>query len=84
MLKDVSIIRQWSGSYSMTPDGNPIIGETSIPGFYICVGMCGHGFMFGPALGEFMAHHIMTGTWPINMDEFASNRNFLKGEEALK
>ncbi|MBN2092735.1 FAD-binding oxidoreductase [candidate division KSB1 bacterium] len=84
MLKDISIIRQWSGSYSMTPDGNPIIGETKIPGFYICVGMCGHGFMFGPALGEFMAHHILTGTWPINMDEFACNRNFIKGKEALK
>ncbi len=84
MLKEVSIIRQWSGSYSMTPDGNPIIGETTIPGFYICGGMCGHGFMFGPALGEFMAHHILTGTWPMNMDEFACNRDFLKGKEALK
>ena len=50
-LESVAVVRQWSGSYSMTPDGNPIVDETNIPGVYVSVGMCGHGFMLGPGFG---------------------------------
>lgn len=82
-LENVAVVRQWSGSYSMTPDGNPIVDETNIPGIFVSVGMCGHGFMLGPALGEFMAHYILRHKWPIDMREFAFNRDFSGGLEAL-
>jgi len=75
-LKNVAVLRQWAGSYSMTPDGSPIVGETDVKGFYCSVGMCGHGFMLGPALGKYLAQYMTEGVWPIDMDEFAFGRRF--------
>ncbi|MCX7785234.1 MAG: FAD-binding oxidoreductase [candidate division WOR-3 bacterium] len=82
-LKGIKIIRQWAGSYEMTPDGNPIVDRTPIEGFYISAGMCGHGFMFGPALGKFLAELITKGKSPIPLDDFALRRQFTK-TEAMK
>lgn len=75
-IKQVAVLRQWAGSYSMTPDGSPIVGETDVKGFYCCVGMCGHGFMLGPALGKFIAQYMTEGSWSIPMEEFAFGRFF--------
>ncbi|MBN2415128.1 FAD-binding oxidoreductase [bacterium] len=75
-LEDVAILRQWSGSYSMTPDGSPIVDETSVAGFFCSVGMSGHGFMLGPALGESLAGYMVNKTWPFDMSEFAFGRSF--------
>ncbi len=82
-LKGIKVIRQWAGSYEMTPDGNPIVDKTPIDGFYISAGMCGHGFMFGPALGKYMAEIIIDGKSSLALDDFALNRSFGKAE-ALK
>lgn len=75
-LKNVAVLRQWAGSYSMTPDGSPIVGETEIEGFYCCAGMCGHGFMLGPAMGKWMAHYITENDWLIPMDECVYGRKY--------
>jgi sarcosine oxidase subunit beta len=75
-LENVAVLRQWAGSYSMTPDGNPIVDKTDLDGFYCSVGMCGHGFMLGPALGQYLADYIVHGKWEIAMDEFAFGRSF--------
>jgi sarcosine oxidase subunit beta len=82
-LKKLKVIRQWAGSYEMTPDGNPIVDRTPIEGFYISSGMCGHGFMFGPALGKFMAEMVTVGKSSIPLADFALNREFQK-PEAMK
>lgn len=82
-LKNLKVLRQWAGSYEMTPDGNPIVDRTPIKGFYISAGMCGHGFMFGPALAKFMAEMITAGESSIPLDDFALNREF-KNAEAMK
>lgn len=82
-LENLKIIRQWAGSYEMTPDGNPIVDKTPIDGFYVSVGMCGHGFMFGPALGKYMAELITQGKSSLPIDDFALNRSFGK-KEAMK
>ncbi|MCK5147376.1 FAD-binding oxidoreductase [bacterium] len=75
-LENVAILRQWAGSYCMTPDGSPIVDETPVKGLYCSVGMSGHGFMLGPALGKFLAEYIVDGTWPFDMSEFAYGRKF--------
>jgi len=80
-LNNVSILRQWAGSYSMTPDGNPIIGETEVKGLYCGVGMCGHGFMLGPAIGKFLAQYMTETIWPFPMDEFIYGRKFGEREK---
>ena len=82
-LESVSLLRHWSGSYTMTPDGNPIVDESPIPGLYIAAGLCGHGFMLAPAIGRHLAERMITGKWQRDFSEFAFNRVF-SGEESLK
>jgi len=82
-LESLAILRQWAGSYTVTPDGNPIVDKTEIPGYYVSTAMCGHGFMLGPALGKLMADYMIDDEWPYDMSEFAYNRNFQKAAEAL-
>jgi sarcosine oxidase subunit beta len=79
-LKELKVIRQWAGSYEMTPDGNPIVDKTPVEGFYISAGMCGHGFMFGPALGKCMSELVTEGKSSLPLDDFALNRSFGKAE----
>jgi len=79
-LANVKIMRQWSGSYEMTPDGNPILDKTDVEGFWIVGGMCGHGFMLGPEIGWLAAEYITQGKPPYNIDEFSIKRDFSKTE----
>ncbi|MEE8410332.1 MAG: FAD-binding oxidoreductase, partial [Myxococcota bacterium] len=61
-LARVKVLRQWAGCYDMTPDGNPIIGETkAVAGFYQLHGFMGHGFMMAPAVTKLVAAHIADG-----------------------
>jgi sarcosine oxidase subunit beta len=82
-LKKAAILRNWSGSYTMTPDGNPIVDESEIEGFYIASGMSGHGFMFGPAIGKHLAHFMLSGQWGADFSEFSIKREF-KSKENMK
>ncbi len=82
-LRNVKIIRQWSGSYAMTPDGNPILDKTAVENFWIVGGMCGHGFMLGPEIGWCAAEYIYNGKPPYDISEFSLQRDF-KGKEVMK
>jgi len=79
-LAGVKVIRQWAGSYEMSPDGNPLCGPTPLRGFYVSAGMSGHGFMFGPALGRLMAELMTAGQAPLPLDGFRLDRSFGKAE----
>ena len=79
-LKDLNVLRHWGGSYSMTPDGSPIIDKTTTGGFYVAAGMSGHGFMFGPAIGKFLTRIILDDSYPYDWDEFKLNRDFSRTE----
>lgn len=83
LLEKASILRQWAGCYTMTPDGSPIVDESPIPNLYIASGMSGHGFMFGPGIGRHLAHFIVEAEWDVDFREFAIDRAF-KSKESLK
>lgn len=77
-LRYLKVRRTWRGQYPMTPDGFPIVGwmneaENLIHG----VGMCGQGFMLGPAMGELLAR-MATG----EIDE--KDRKVLKSFEPYR
>ncbi len=48
---ELEVLRQWAGPYDVTPDGQPILGEP-LPGFFLCCGFVGHGFMMAPVIGK--------------------------------
>ena len=79
-LAQARVIRHWGGCYEMTPDGSPIVDATAIKGFYVAIGMCGHGFMFGPAMGKFIAQIMLEGTYPYDWSEFKIGRDFSRLE----
>jgi len=59
-LGDVKVVRQWAGPYDMSPDGDPIVGEApGTPGFYLCCGFVGHGFMMAPVVSRYYARHLL-------------------------
>lgn len=82
-LQNAAILRHWSGSYTMTPDGNPIVDSTPVENLYVASGMSGHGFMFAPSIGKHLARYILTGEWDADFSEFALDRSF-SGQEKLK
>ena len=58
-LKNLRIRRTWRGTYPMTPDGSPILGEVAdLEGYILAVGTCGQGFMLGPGVGQVLNHLI--------------------------
>jgi sarcosine oxidase subunit beta len=62
VLGHVKVVRQWAGPYDLTPDMNPIVGEApGVPGFYLCCGFVGHGFMMAPVVARYYARHLAGG-----------------------
>ena len=58
-IKQLRVIRQWAGSYNISPDRQPIICESEQqPGFFMAVGFSGHGFMMGPSIGVYLTDLI--------------------------
>lgn len=79
-LATARVIRHWGGCYSMTTDGSPFIDKTDINGFYVAIGMSGHGFMFAPAIGRYISEIILDGRPPFDWSEFSMGRDFSRQE----
>jgi sarcosine oxidase subunit beta len=61
-LGDVKVVRQWAGPYDLTPDNNPLVGEApGVPGFFLCSGFVGHGFMMAPVVTRHYAAALTGG-----------------------
>jgi len=57
-LSHVKVVRQWAGMADMTPDFAPIMGKTSIEGFYLDSGWGTWGFKATPVCGKTMAYTV--------------------------
>lgn len=60
-LKDLQVIRMWTGVDGDTADGCPVVGASSVPGLFHAFGFCGHGFQIGPAAGAVIAELAVDG-----------------------
>ncbi len=85
-LRDVRVLRQWTGICDMTPDYSPIMGEVpGLKGFILDVGWGTYGFKAGPVSGKRIAELIATGRTPEVLKPFSITRfwdNHLLGEKA--
>ncbi|MCB2185580.1 MAG: FAD-binding oxidoreductase [Deltaproteobacteria bacterium] len=74
-LKDVHVIRTWSGIIAQMSDGIPVLGLTEeVPGFVFCTGFSGHGFGIGPIIGKLMCELIMDCQVSIPLKDFCFSR----------
>ncbi|WP_040786715.1 NAD(P)/FAD-dependent oxidoreductase [Nocardia pneumoniae] len=58
---DPRITGSYVGAYDVTPDYNPIIGPSPVPGLFLATGFSGHGFKFSPAVGRLAADLLLDG-----------------------
>lgn len=61
-LRDLQIIRMWTGVDGDTADGSPVIGPSGkVAGLFHGFGFCGHGFQLGVGAGAVLAELIVDG-----------------------
>ena len=73
-VRDLKILRQWTGRCDISADFSPIMGFTGVDGFVITTGWGTWGFKGIPAGGEQMAELIATGRTPELIAPFALSR----------
>jgi sarcosine oxidase, subunit beta len=74
LLGKVKLMRAWGGLCDVTPDYSPIMGETSVEGFYLDGGWGTYGFKASPICGVTLAELIATGRVPELIKPFALSR----------
>jgi sarcosine oxidase, subunit beta len=75
VLKNLHVIRMWSGLIAMISDGIPVLGLTEeVPGFAFSTGFSGHGFGLAPVIGRLMAELIMDCKTSISIQDFCYGR----------
>ena len=79
ILKNVNVIRTWSGLIAQISDGIPVLGYTEeVPGFVFATGFSGHGFGLAPVIGRLICELIMDCQTSIPISDFCFGR-FSKG-----
>lgn len=73
-MRNLRILRHWTGICDMSPDYSPIMGVTPVENFYLTTGWGTWGFKAIPAGGEAMAEVIATGQTPELIKPFALDR----------
>ncbi len=74
-LRDINIIRAFSGLLTYTADDIPVVDR--VPGYdnlWAVTGFSGHGFCLGPYMGRVVADWICDGECPEDLSEFAYGR----------
>ena len=78
-LRDLGVLRQWTGVCDMSTDYSPVMGQTGVGNLVITTGWGTWGFKAIPVGGEPMAELIATGRTPsliapFSLDRFARDR----------
>jgi glycine cleavage system aminomethyltransferase T/glycine/D-amino acid oxidase-like deaminating enzyme len=61
-LSTVDLARVVHGPEAFTPDGEFLLGETAVAGFWVAAGFCVHGLAAAGGVGKVMAEWIVDGT----------------------
>lgn len=67
-------IDSWTGSYEVTFDHHPLVGETERAGVWACCGFSGHGVMHSPAIGESLAAMMLGDTPMVDITPLSPRR----------
>jgi 4-methylaminobutanoate oxidase (formaldehyde-forming) len=60
-LADAEIVTLINGPEAFTPDGEFILGESAVAGFWVSAGFCAHGIAGSGGMGKLMAEWIIEG-----------------------
>jgi len=81
VLKDINVIRMWSGLIAQMSDAIPVLGFTAeVSGFVFATGFSGHGFGLAPVIGRLISELILDCKTSIPINAFCYGR-FHKGAD---
>ena len=85
-LESAEVVRLINGPEAFTPDGEFILGETDVRGFWVAAGFCAHGLAGAGGMGQLVAEWIVDGqpsldTW--HMDSRRFGRQYASHEYTL-
>ena len=73
-LRDAKILEDWAGLRPGTPDGLPIMGATSAPGYYVATGHFRDGILLAPITAQIMADVIEGRSPGYDLSPFSPSR----------
>ncbi|MDM8556817.1 FAD-binding oxidoreductase [Desulfococcaceae bacterium HSG7] len=81
VLKNLNVIRTWSGLIAQMSDGIPVLGLTEeVPGFVFTTGFSGHGFGLAPIIGRLLSELVMDCQTSLPISDFCYGRFFKNTE----
>jgi glycine oxidase len=77
-IEQARVLEAWAGLRPGTPDGLPILGETSTPGYFVATGHFRDGILLAPITAQVISQ-VITGTKPeVDIAAFGPARFELK------
>ncbi|QRM47206.1 FAD-binding oxidoreductase [Rhizobium sp. BG4] len=74
-LRNVLLLRSWTGIEGRMPDGLPVLGASpTVEGLFHAFGFSGHGFQLGPAVGAVLAELSLDGDTRTSISGLAMDR----------
>jgi len=73
-LAKAKIHESWAGLRPGTPDDLPILGESSVPGYFIATGHFRNGILLAPVTAEIMARLVRREAAGYSIETFSSSR----------
>ena len=81
VLRDIHVIRMWSGLIAQMSDGIPVLGLVEeVPGFVFATGFSGHGFGLAPVIGRIISELIMDCEVSVPIHDFCYGRFYRGGD----
>jgi len=79
-VETAEVIQLLNGPEGFTPDGEFLLGPTSVKGFWVACAFCAHGLAGAGGIGKTMAEWIIDGhpewdVWHLDVRRFGSNYN---------
>jgi len=71
---EAKIADAWTGLRPGTPDNLPLLGPTTIPGYFAATGHYRDGILLTPVTAEIMCSLLLEGNTPLPIDHFSPQR----------
>jgi glycine cleavage system aminomethyltransferase T/glycine/D-amino acid oxidase-like deaminating enzyme len=73
-LEEAEVVKLVNGPEAFTPDGEFILGESDVRGFWVAAGFCAHGLAGAGGMGQLVAEWIVEGVPSLDVWEMDSRR----------
>jgi glycine cleavage system aminomethyltransferase T/glycine/D-amino acid oxidase-like deaminating enzyme len=73
-LEEAELVKLVNGPEAFTPDGEFILGESDVRGFWVAAGFCAHGLAGAGGMGQLVAEWIVEGVPSLDVWEMDSRR----------